>query len=231
MAPSVAKKEYAALFFGKLVELESNLYWKEVFEKCCVGKLPKKCNLRRDGKILYLTNPRGISSQILLQGDPKEMLVVLKETFKQHCKMSSPEDNEDNCKRLEDSKGKAEKVDWGSWKKIIKKKDVIQSILMNHVALLAHRYELTIEEQAEVYRVLSVAVSLGQVTEDDVKFNKKGILTRIRNFSWDDINRKGWIEYCINKKSVQAKVPKKAALSVAWQQYLTVTVKRKRNVS
>lgn len=247
MVPTPLKKENAAAFFGRLVQLEENEFWRAVFQRACEGKLPRKCNLSRDGKVMYLTSAKGggVQQQILLQGEPDDMLVKLKDVFRRHSRLVSPEDTDSNKNRLKSSKVNAEKQSWKTWKLILKNKDVVHFVLMDYTRRLSTVYDMTIDEQSMVYNSLSVAVSLGQISESDVILianddesyegsNSSGVpfIKRIKNFKWDNVQRKVHVKYGNEKKTVAVSSNKKqsGSISVLWSEYCNGGCKRKRKV-
>ena len=226
MPPSTLKKANALLFFKTLHDLETSEYWKDVFLKCCDGKLPLRCNLSRDGKVMYLTNAKGfnnVSGKVLLQGEPETMLETIKGIFKNHCKLSSPEDVKVNKKMLTSSKNTAEGGWKESWKNMKKNKSMMQVELVSYIDRFSEKNSLDENEKYEMYNTLLTGILLNQIEDDNVVF-REGMILKIRNLKWDKINRRSSIEYTTKKKEVIAKEAGKKKLS----DYLQQTTKRRK---
>ena len=163
--------------FNGCKEWTIDSYWKEVFEQCSQGKLPKGVRINRQNVI---TIPNGSSVQ--LKGDSQEVFRTMMHIFRYDLDLRSENDMSKKRMHVEAIKRSLKSAYSGSWKKI-KLKNAKLFFLLDFVVRSSKEHSLTKTSSKRLISDIRLGLLFGPITSDDIEYSD-GKVNAIKGLSF-----------------------------------------------
>lgn len=151
--------------FDKLMSIETDPYWKSLFDEAAVGKFPR--NFKFQNNVLnYKIRSKTIEQPV--PKDPEEALPVVKKFFLETAGILSPDDLK--RKKLEEEKRISEMImnEVISWNQIRSEKQRMIMISL-YVENLGKQYGLTVEERKGLVQNIRIGVLAGYLNAENIE--------------------------------------------------------------
>lgn len=151
--------------FDKLMSIETDPYWKSLFDEAAVGKFPR--NFKFQNNVLnYKIRSKTFEQNI--PKDPEEALLVVKKFFLETAGILSPDDLK--RKKLEEEKRISEMImnEVISWNQIRSDKQRMIMISL-YVENLGKQYGLTVEERKGLVQNIRIGVLAGYLNSENIE--------------------------------------------------------------
>ena len=151
--------------FDKLMNLETDPYWRSLFDEAAIGKFPRNFKFQ-NGVLNYKIRSKTIEQNI--PKDTEEALYVVKKFFLDTAGILSPDDLK--RKKLEEEKRISEMImnEVMSWNQIRSEKQRMIMISL-YVENLGKRFELSIEERKGLVQNIRIGVLAGYFNSENIE--------------------------------------------------------------
>ncbi len=171
-------------FFDELYQLETDPFWKDVFDNAAQGKFHRNFQYQ-NGVITYKNRSRNIEQQI--PKSPEEAIIVLKKFFLNNAGMESPEDIK--RKKEEENKIFLEKEDEEIlWTQIRSEKQKMIMISL-YVEEIGDKYSLSIEDRKGLLQNIKIGILAGYLNSDNI-FLSGNSIQKIEGLVFDEDSKK-----------------------------------------
>jgi hypothetical protein len=151
--------------FDKLMSIETDTYWRSLFDEAAVGKFPRNFKFQ-NGVLNYKIRSKTIEKPI--PKDLKEALLVVKKFFLETAGILSPDDLK--RKKLEEEKRISEMIinEIISWNQIRSEKQRMIMISL-YVENIGKQYGLNIEERKGLVQNIRIGVLSGYLNAENIE--------------------------------------------------------------
>jgi hypothetical protein len=156
-------------FFDELFQLETDPFWKDIFDNAAQGKFHRNFQYQ-NGVMTYKNRSRNIEQQI--PKSPEEAIVVLKKFFLNNAGMESPDDIK--RKKEEESKVFIEKEEELLWTQIRSEKQKMIMISL-YVEELGDKYSLSIEDRKGLLQNIKIGILAGYLNSENISLSGNSI--------------------------------------------------------
>lgn len=171
-------------FFDELFQLETDPFWKDIFDNAAQGKFHRNFQYQ-NGVMTYKNRSRNIEQQI--PKSPEEAIIVLKKFFLNNAGMESPEDLK--RKKEEENKTFIEREEEEFlWTQIRSEKQKMIMISL-YVEELGDKYSLSIEDRKGLLQNIKIGILAGYLNSDNI-FLSGNSIQKIEGLIYDRDSRK-----------------------------------------
>jgi len=197
-ASAKAKRIVEFPIFDTMMEMESDPYWKSLFDEAATGKFPRNFKFQ-NGVLNYKIRSKTLE-QAVDSNDPKNSIDLLKKFFLDTACIQSPEDL--RRKKLEEEKKISEMIqnEVISWSQIRSEKQRMIMISL-YGETIGKKYGLNIEERKGLVQNIRIGMLAGYFNSDSMIIVGNRI-TEIKGLCFNDSTK----EFEINKDI--CKIPK-----------------------
>jgi hypothetical protein len=151
--------------FDKLMSIETDPYWRSLFDEAALGKFPRNFKFQ-NGVINYKIRSKTIEQSI--PKDTEEALPIVKKFFLETAGILSPDDLK--RKKLEEEKRISEMImnEVISWNQIRSEKQRMIMISL-YVENLGKQYGLTVEERKGLVQNIRIGVLAGYLNAENIE--------------------------------------------------------------
>ena len=151
--------------FDKLMGIETDPYWKSLFDEAAIGKFPRNFKFQ-NGVLNYKIRSKNIEQNI--PKDTEQALIIVKKFFLDTAGILSPDDLK--RKKIEEEKRISEMImnEVVSWNQIRSEKQRMIMISL-YVENLGKRYDLNIEERKGLVQNIRIGVLGGYFNSENIE--------------------------------------------------------------
>lgn len=171
--------------FARLSEFTLDDYWKEILRSCSLGKFPRYVSYKTD-QLIHRRGRAATSITLTQEMDQAEHFKLVINFFR-GIGLCSLLDNEDNKRRVDEKQKVIQAQRYETWKEI-KRQQVKDILITNHIDDLCEQYNLTPKE----YRLLQATVSIASLFKyisPTTVLMKEGKITEIIGFAVEGEDR------------------------------------------
>lgn len=164
-ASAKAKRVVEFEEFDKLMSIETDPYWRSLFDEAAVGKFPRNFKFQ-NGVLNYKI--RSKTTEQAIPKDPEEALLVVKNFFLDTAGILSPDDLK--RKKIEEEKRNSEMImnEVISWNQIRSEKQRM-IMLSLYVEKLGKQYGLSVEERKGLVQNIRIGVLAGYFNAENIE--------------------------------------------------------------
>jgi hypothetical protein len=164
-ASAKAKRVVEFEEFDKLMSIETDPYWKSLFDEAAIGKFPRNFKFQ-NGVLNYKIRSKTIEQSI--PKDAEEALPIVKKFFLETAGILSPDDLK--RKKLEEEKRISEMImnEVISWNQIRSEKQRMIMISL-YVENLGKQYGLSVEERKGLVQNIRIGVLAGYLNAENIE--------------------------------------------------------------
>jgi hypothetical protein len=190
-ASAKAKRVVEYPIFDKMMEYETDMFWKSLFDEAATGKFPRNFKYQ-NSTLNYKIRSKNVE-YVIEESKPEEAMQITKRFLLEHAGIQSPEDR--RRKKIEEEKRISEMLMNESihWSQIRSERQRMIMISL-FVESLGRKYNLIMEERKGLVQNIRIGILSGYLNSENIEIIGNSIVD-IRGLEYNEIKK----EFEINK--------------------------------